>query len=415
MPELLSQILYAARWVGTLLVLAVHAEAVSLDFSGLAPDQYSTFLSVWRFFVAYELGRQAVIGFFVMSGFLVGGAVIARLQQDKPFLLDYFIHRFARIYVVLVPAIALTFVLDTLGRAAFPGFAAYELLQDHFNTWLVIADLVNFQGIITIFYGTNGPLWSIAFEFWYYILFPLLLLPFGRAYSPRVRKTTAASVAVICIAVSIHQVWFIFGFMLWAMGAALVLLQRPLIRSPWAALGLNFCVVLVLRAVFNVAVLKEHPALLYVSDAITAVAFANLILTLRFSTREHWRVLDWRFHKTLADFSFTVYAIQAPTLVFLRAAASRYPEPGWVDGVATPAQWLFFFIAMALTIALAYALSRVTEAKVGPARRLLNQFATRLAPLFARGRQALRARVYRREARRLDFRAEMQGERPLSR
>lgn len=379
-PEQLSQLLYLARWAGTLLVLSVHGSALFLNFNRLDPNDESAFVAAWRFLVSYEFARQGVIGFFVMSGFLVGGAAIARLREDKPFLLDYCIHRFARIYLVLIPAIVLTFVLDTTGRSIFPvEFGAYGVsyFEGHYDLRLMLADFVNLQGIITKFYGTNGPLWSIAYEFWYYIFFPLLLLPFGRAYSPGTRKIVAAVIFAVCIAVTIRQIWFAFGFLIWGLGAALTLARRPLMRSPARALVLTATVIVALRVIFTGAMMRDYPALLYIPDAITAAAFANLILTMRFSTLQDWRVLDWSGHKRLADFSFTLYAIHNPTIVFLRAAASQFLGLEWAQSTAGAEQWEVLAVSTGVTVAFAFALSRVTEAKVGVARRRLRQLVDR--------------------------------------
>lgn len=396
MPHPLSQFLYIARWVGTLLVLAVHGATLFVNFGGLTPENESAFVSAWRFLVSYEFGRQGVIGFFVMSGFLVGGAVLARLRDDKPFLLDYCIHRFARIYLVLIPAIAITFLLDTIGRSVLPpdaGLYGMPHLQEHFSPRLIMSDLVNLQGIVAPYYGTNGPLWSIAYEFWYYLFFPLLLLPFGRAYPPRTRYWVAGAVFALCVAVTLRQAWFAFGFLIWAMGALLTVPRRPLMRSFRMALALDAGVILVLRIVFSGAIMKEQPWLQYVCDAITAAAFANLILTMRFSTNLGSRALDWPIHKQLADFSFTVYAVHAPILMFLRAAASLLLDKDWFARPAAPVQWAALAAAMTISVVLAYLLSRVTEAKVGPARRTLRDLVARMELLFGRRRRAALARA----------------------
>jgi peptidoglycan/LPS O-acetylase OafA/YrhL len=379
MPHLLSQLLYCARWVGTLLVLAVHASSIFISYGGAEKTDPSPFLDAWRFVVSFELGHQAVVGFFVMSGFLVGGAALAHLREEKPFLLDYFIHRIARIYLVLIPAILLTIVVDGAGRALFAGLGVYEIppLQAHYDPRLIFTDLLNLQGIVAKFYGTNGPLWSIAYEFWYYALFPLLFLPFSRAYSPLARKIAAISAIIAFIAMTLPQSWFFLGFVLWGMGAAVTLLKRPLVRSKWLALALNIGVALSLRTAICGELVAQHPALTHVSDVISGLAFANLILTLRFAPGAGWRFLAPRMHKHLADFSFTVYAIHTPLLMFLRAATTRFLDNDWLSSVAAPVQWQALATAVAIVLVVAFLLSRVTEAKTGVARRKLRRFAGR--------------------------------------
>ena len=56
-----------------------------------------------------------MIVFFVISGFLVGGRTILNLH-DKGFgIIDYLVHRFSRIYTVLILALIVRFILDRLG------------------------------------------------------------------------------------------------------------------------------------------------------------------------------------------------------------------------------------------------------------------------------------------------------------
>lgn len=369
MPYLLSQVLYCARWIGTLLVLAVHGQAVFINWQG--GDQ-SFLLKAVRWAISYEFGHHGIVGFFVMSGFLVGGSALALLREDKPFLFDYFMHRIIRIYIVLAPAILVTIVVDMLGRTLLPGVGFYEapVMQQHYNPLLIITDFLNLQGIFAKFYGTNGPLWSVAFEFWYYLVFPLLLIPFSKIWTPRARNIAGGVGAVLFLVFTIRQIWFPIGFALWGLGILALLPKKPLMKSRLAALVLDIVVVVVLRCVFESELIAKHPALEHVSDVISGLAFANLILTMRFAPDTGWALFQPSIHRRLADFTYTVYAIHTPLLVFLATAARKYLGADTMNGPPdTPAQWLALAGAMAIIIALGYMLSRVTEAKTGAARR----------------------------------------------
>lgn len=69
-------------------------------------------------------------------------------------LRDYAIDRLARIWVPLVPALALSAVLGQRPESAL--------------TW--IGNLIGLQGVIVPTFGGNGPLWSLAYEIWFYVL-----------------------------------------------------------------------------------------------------------------------------------------------------------------------------------------------------------------------------------------------------
>lgn len=377
----LSQMLYAARWLGMLLVLGVHATGAFINFYDPTEHEITYFASAWRFLISYPFGRQAVIGFFVMSGFLVGGQILARLDSDRPFLRDYFIHRVVRIYMVVIPATVVTFIFDALGRNLFPdSHGAYANFESYYDLRYFLGNLLNLQGILAKHYGSNGPLWSIAYEFWYYILFPLILAPMIVTLGQR-RALTCAILSMFAVfAVTLRQIWFPFGFFLWVLGAGVSLLHRPFGSSPRKALFQFLSAGLLLGSIFNIDMIKAHPWTQYLSDTITALAFANLILTINLTKNLDWKFLDWQGHKTLADFSFTLYAIHNPTLMLLRAITTAVLGPGWSVGFSTRDQWAALALAMSLTIALAYVMSRFTEGKVGAVRRYVKSSILRFWP-----------------------------------
>jgi hypothetical protein len=86
------------------------------------------------------------------------------------------------------------------------------------------------------------------------------------------------------------------------MGAAAALLKRPFIRSAGVSLMINVAVVITLRIVISGETLEQHPALLHLSNVISAAAFANLIGALRFSRGETWLYLKSDIHRRLARF-----------------------------------------------------------------------------------------------------------------
>jgi peptidoglycan/LPS O-acetylase OafA/YrhL len=373
MPFLLSQFLDACRWIGALLVLSVHATNIFVNLGDIMSAPHAAQVYAWWFVVSWELGHQAVIGFFVMSGFLVGGAIIAQIKKQKDFLQEYLIHRFARIYMVTAPAIALTFLLDSTGRTVFASSTAYEasLTPGHLSLEALAGNLVNLQGIWTTYFGTDGPLWSLACEFWYYITFPLLLLPFARNYSPALRFGGFALGVALLIALSIPSSFFLPGYSLWVIGSLATLIPRPLIRSRWVALAIYAAAVIPIRLLVRGPLLAEYPWALQAADTLTTLLFVNLIVTLRFGPLDGWSLLKSSLHRALADFSFSLYCIHVPFLLFLCAASEQILGRGWTKALATPQHWSVMAGAMAAALILAYAFSRLTEAKTLAARRIL--------------------------------------------
>lgn len=116
--------------------------------------------------LASGYGHSAVIVFFVLSGF-----VIAYVTDTKERTWTrYAASRLSRVYSVAVPAVVVTLVLDSIGRPLYPELYAYP--YDHFVVrTLASLAMLNEIWLVSITSFSNVPYWSIAFEFWYYVLF----------------------------------------------------------------------------------------------------------------------------------------------------------------------------------------------------------------------------------------------------
>ncbi|NUJ78812.1 acyltransferase [Methylocystis sp. FS] len=382
MPFILSQFIEASRWLGALVVLAVHTSNLFINNADIMSAPHAPLAYVWWFYAAFELGHQAVLAFFVMSGYLVGGAVLAHLRKNQDFLREYFIHRVSRIYLVVGPAVVLTLVLDSLGGWLFASSGVYgwPLFKGHFSALLFLTSFLNLQGIGFDYFGTNGPLWSLACEFWYYVTFPLLLLPFARNYPLALRLLGFALGAALFAAISTPPSWFKFGYILWAGGAFATLIPRPIISSRWAALLLYAAVVVIIRLVVRGHLVEEHPWAADAADLLGSALFVIVLIAFRYGPSEGFSLLRFKFHKTLADFSFSLYSIHMPILIFARAAVGGTLGNDWATQLATPQNYAVAFSVMGVAIVAGYFFSRVTEAKTGAARRKLRAFVDRWAP-----------------------------------
>ncbi len=64
-----------------------------------------------------NLGHEAVVVFFVLSGFLIGGNLTDSMRRGSFDLVRYLIARFTRVYIVYLPALIVTeavFLFGTL-------------------------------------------------------------------------------------------------------------------------------------------------------------------------------------------------------------------------------------------------------------------------------------------------------------
>ena len=134
-------------------VVMTHARGFMFEeYGALQADSQNWMIAA--FYAVTRLGHEAVIVFFVLSGYLVGGKAIERLGRGTFQPTDYAVDRITRIWVPLVPALLLS------------GFVTGN--SNGVGTW--IGNLFGLQSVLVPSLGGNGPLWSLAYEIWFYVL-----------------------------------------------------------------------------------------------------------------------------------------------------------------------------------------------------------------------------------------------------
>ncbi len=143
------------RFLCALVVVVIHIRsAVFVDYGAL--EASSKGLSTLAFFAATRFGHEAVMFFFVLSGFFVGGSLLQKWNDGSLSVSDYAIDRLSRIYVPLVPILLLISLKNIyyINEIDVIGF---------------FGNLFSLQGVLVDIYGGNGPLWSLSYEVWFYI------------------------------------------------------------------------------------------------------------------------------------------------------------------------------------------------------------------------------------------------------
>src|SRR4051794_3922354 len=94
------------RGLAAFLVLSGHLR--SFVFRSFAELEEHAGLFLRAFYFVTGLGHQAVIIFFALSGFLVGGKAIEDLTNERFSWARYLLRRLTRLWIVIIPAMALT-------------------------------------------------------------------------------------------------------------------------------------------------------------------------------------------------------------------------------------------------------------------------------------------------------------------
>jgi len=210
------------RAIAALAVMAGHMRGMYfVDFNEL--EQRTIFARLFYFLTGF--GHQAVIVFFVLSGFLVGGSVLEKFENGTWSWSKYLIQRISRLWVVLLPSLLMTFFFDTIGHTInsqlYEG-SYYEIIHQgpkpgdyslSFKT--LVGNIFFLQTWITPIFGSNGPMWSLFNEFWYYLTFPLFCsLVFNTSTSQFVVKSLFFLLLSFFLPVSLIE-----GFLAWISGA----------------------------------------------------------------------------------------------------------------------------------------------------------------------------------------------------
>ena len=310
------------------------------------------------FYFLTGLGQQAVMLFFVLSGLFIYGAIQRAEARGAWSWGGYAVDRLSRLWVVLIPALLLTLFWDSVGRSL-----SSAVLYRNDEGGLLPLDPITLAGnllflntVVVESYGSSLQLWSLANEFWYYLLFPLWL--FGLA-----RRNPLMLVAAAALTFTLpFEIRFLFP--VWLMGAALHELHRRGWGRRWAASrpflwgsALLFLVVLALsRFHLFPLMVKEYAVGLSASAMIYALLHAES------PTRERYR----RFAGWLSGISYTLYLSHLALIVALASIlleGQRLP--------LTVGSFAAFVALLLLCLAYAHLLHHLFERHTGRVRRWL--------------------------------------------
>lgn len=359
-----SYFLNASRWIAALLVLVGHVKNLILVDYPLVEHQ-SADLKALYFVTGF--GHEAVVVFFVISGFLVGGLTLEKWQQKGADIHSFMVARVSRIYTVFIPAVAIGVALDSIGLSLFNASELYtNATQFHtgsipdsvggVNLSTVIGNLFMLQTIAVETVGSNGPLWSLANEWWYYCIFACVGFAVYGNGRPRIALAFMAILLGVVLPIKI-TLWAL----IWAMGVAIPVWIKSRLWRPHPALGLG---ILVLAFAFS----RQSHGLEIITGRF---AFANQFLkdlalglcyaaALGCTSRITIRLPFSRMHHWLAEFSFTTYLFHFPLMLFLVSAG--FQLFGWSFKRQPDVSALTYLLAMVMVVfGLCYLISLVTE------------------------------------------------------
>lgn len=215
-----------------------------------------------------------VVVFFILSGYL-----ICRTLPKYADFKEFFIDRFARIYVTLVPCLALIALMDY--AAMMYGQYSYG---SAFNICTWIGNLFMLQDypilqrglglsdpLITSF-GSARPLWTLAVEWWLYMFFGYICLT---------KRPTIIAIAILAI---VPVIFATVGrgqglTFFWLFGAAIIYVTRLDIKMRWL-----LCIVATCLALYGARVVISKDFYDLQANIFLSALFCALLMWSRRST-----------------------------------------------------------------------------------------------------------------------------------
>jgi peptidoglycan/LPS O-acetylase OafA/YrhL len=214
------------------------------------------------------------------------------------------------------------------------------------------------ENIVTKRFGTNNPLWSLGYEWWYYALF-------GAAMS--CARGTFVARAIAGLALATMCLWLphelVAWGLVWLVGVGAALYARSPARKPppWLAslsLALVLIVVRISERADAVDGRTEGGYVVALARALgVAVAYASLLLAYHGSGP----ALPFaRTNAFFAAFSYTLYLVHFPAIVLCACVLSDVAGLPFLQQPSI-ASFAYFAGLLAFVIAYAWCFSQLTE------------------------------------------------------
>lgn len=296
------------------------------------------------FSVIQGYGHLAVMAFFVLSGYVIA---FVSAERETDFSL-YISHRMSRIYSVMIVAWLLTAILDSVGPSisatTYSGVVATDSL------WIRLVSHVLFLNeswFVSIQYFGNQPLWSLAYEVSYYVLFGVLFL-----YKGPYRLTIAALIALV-----VGPVVLLYG-LIWLLGVLLYRFHNLHYEPNETLSSVIFLCTLFLMVFFakwehlvhfELFTFKKLESSIFIKDFIFAICVFLNIYFFKYSkfSLEYLKPAA----KFLSGISFSLYVFHFPLMYFFGALLSENAHFGetqtflLLTGLITLSVYLLSFLS----------------------------------------------------------------------
>ena len=377
------------RGIAALLTVIFHVDLyIGMGSGGLLRPENSLLLSKLYLMVDF---------FFVLSGFImyhVYGKLFASSVDGSSFK-KFAIARFARVYPLhfftLLYLVGLRIWFLTAGGRDADPFATSSFTWESIPTNLLLIQSMNIHNWFT----WNNAAWSISTEWWMYMIFPFLVLPFMRLSSVSKIAIFVACFAgyVFIMLVLQHYVTvppalsfikprpdinvaYQFGFLRCLFGFVIGMIIYLAYKNGFAQRLFANGTTLILSTLCLAICLHFG-----VPDVFTVMFYPLIILSAAYGSKNIDKLFGNKVMQRLGDWSFSIYMVHQPIVYtfFTMQAFFNPAQPGLPAGPPPPpglmTAWTICLVFIAFTLLLSWLTYKYVEV---PSRNWLNNsFKTR--------------------------------------
>jgi peptidoglycan/LPS O-acetylase OafA/YrhL len=312
------------------------------------------------FLATFKYGHEAVMFFFVLSGFVIHYKYSVKLSEDAFLSFEYFNYigrRIKRLVPPLLFAILLTCLLDNIGLYLnFPIYThttAYSLINQSIGNSLdittVISTIFFLQNVWKPVYGSNAPLWSLMYEWWFYMLYPLLFWVNKRSSwlslgVSAILVFIGSRLSFVPLLSPVLQMLFC-----WWLGVLLADVYTQRIKIP---VHIPYLLMLLLPLLL---LFPTHFPNAVKMDVWWSIVFFSALFIMLYLQQKGTNFILLNKLQWLGECSFSLYVTHFPIVVFMCGALLKY------NNGALPSQQYYIFIAILITLMFAWLIHFIIE------------------------------------------------------
>lgn len=369
-----SELLDSLRGLASFYVLLTHARLFLFASAGtiVALDGDMVLRATAYVLGLTRYGHAAVMLFFLVSGYAIHFRQAHRIASGAAAMdswRGYALRRIRRIYPPLIAAVALTLLFAEVGSRINPAFYSHASQNPDFGyigmptSAEIIGTLAFVQDFVTPQLMSNGALWSLAFEGFFYVTYPLTLflsIRLGPTRSLGLFAAVGAAAAIVSGAgIDFGPLRLIAYWPAWVAGAFIADARAGRVVVPrwlWQATAVGG-VTLALALTLGLAATGQGANESRWDILWTLAAFGPLGWIAAARHGDRGRGLVTRAlgpFRALGAMSYSLYVVHFPVVAFLSAV--------WLSRAdAMPRSLWLYFTGIGCALALAYVVYRVAE------------------------------------------------------